>query len=87
MPSRQINDFFTKRTQKRIELVSRPESLQSPALVDKLIQKCITILDFLRSLEARVSKCGEQVSQVVTADYPISDKVAETHASMTRCGH
>ena len=56
-------------------------------MVDKLIQKCITILDFLRSLEARVSKCGDQVSQVVTADYPISDKVAETHASMTRCGH
>ena len=79
--------IFHKKEREKIELVARPESLQSPALVDKLIQKCITILDFLRSLEARVNKCGEQVSQVVTADYPISDKVAETHASMTRCGH
>ena len=25
MPSRQINDFFTKRKQKRIELVARPD--------------------------------------------------------------
>ena len=57
-----MNDVIDIVHEKQKLLVLEEKSLQSPALVDKLIQKCVTIQDFLRSLEARVNKFGEQVS-------------------------
>ena len=61
-----MNDVIDIVHEKQKLLVLEEKSLQSPALVDKLIQKCVTIQDFLRSLEARVNKFGEQVSAEIS---------------------
>ena len=56
-----MNDVTSIVNEKQKMLTLDEKSLQSPALVDKLIQKCVTIQDFLRSLEARINKFGAQV--------------------------
>ena len=77
-----MNDIIDIVNEKQKLLALDEKSLQSQALVAKLIQKCVTIQDFLRSLEGRIVKYGEQVPKTVQESYPLSDQVGQTYTHM-----
>ena len=77
-----MNDVIDIVAEKKKMLVADEKSLRSPATVEKLIQKCTTILDFLRSLEGRIAKSSEESKSFIQQQYPLHEKVGETCKSM-----
>ena len=77
-----MNDVIDIVVEKKKMLVADEKSLSSPATVEKLIQKCTTILDFLRSLEGRIAKSSEESKNLIQEQYPLHEKVGKTCKSM-----
>ncbi len=71
--------------EKRSLLVFDEKALNSTS-ADKLYQKCITIQDFIKSLESRISDCGKQAASI-KEDHPLRQKVKDAYQSMADAWH
>ncbi len=50
---------------------------------DKVYQKCVTIQDFIKTLEPKIGDMGKRRSQLISDDHPLSEKVNSTYEKLT----
>lgn len=55
----------------------------SGAAADTLLQKCVTIQDFMKTLEPKINEYGQKCAKLKAENHPLSEKVNATHETLS----
>ena len=78
-----MSDLISIIGEKKTVLTFDNKALAGAESSDKLYQKCLTIQDFVKTLEPKVKDYGKQCAKLKTDNHPLSEKVNTKHETLT----